>query len=376
MKNISIIMIYVFFIFASNAYASSLSYVSVGFLGIFLLIGFIVIRMRIQIKNLEQKLSDESQIVRDQVKANDRLKKELQRVGSIFHASQEGVIITNPQMEILDTNEAYQAMSGYSYAELLSKKPVVLYSNRHDLVFYAEMNHALEAKGTWRGEVWDKKKNGEEYIKYLRIDSILNSDKSVESYIIIVSDVTEIKKEQERLEHQANFDVLTNIPNRNQFRIIAEHTLALSKRNESRSVVAFLDVDHFKQINDMYGQGAGDNILKQIAQRLEKQLRESDVIARIGGDEFLILMPDIQSSHSVYTSLDRIMSVMREPFVYKTHELNVSVSMGVTFFPEDGDDIDILIRRAGIAMYRSKERGRNRITYFQWMEMKEDGIKT
>jgi len=314
--------------------------------------------------SLKQRLKNSVEALQKQIEISQNTEKYLRPIASVFHNSKEGIIITDPQMVILDVNEAYCDLSGYSHEELIGKKPVILYSNRHSISFYSQMNESLEVNGTWRGEVWDKKKSGEEYAKFLRIDSVRNQEGSIEGFVIIVSDITENKKEIEDLEHQANYDPLTNLPNRTLFQNVAGQILAQSKRRNTKAIVAFLDLDGFKQINDKYGHMTGDGVLKHVARRLEKQMRQSDIIARLGGDEFILLLSDINAISESRALLERILFAIKEPYRVNGLSLSVEASIGVAIYPDDNTDIDLLIRDADIAMYHSKETGRNRISYF------------
>ncbi|AFV96761.1 MULTISPECIES: sensor domain-containing diguanylate cyclase [unclassified Sulfuricurvum] len=320
--------------------------------------------MLFYIRTLNQRLKNESEALQKQIEISQNTEKYLRQIASVFHNSHEGIIITDPHMVILDVNEAYCDMSGYTHEKLIGTKPVILYSNRHAISFYAKMNESLEINGTWRGEVWDKKKSGEEYAKFLRIDSVHSQEGVIEGFVIIVSDITENKKEIEDLEHQANYDALTNLPNRSLFQNVAGQILAQSKRRNTKAIVAFLDLDGFKQINDQYGHTIGDSILKHVSRRLEKQMRQGDIIARLGGDEFVLLLSDINAISESRALLERILFAIKEPYVVNGFSLSIGASIGVAIFPDDKEDIELLIRDADIAMYHSKETGRNKISYF------------
>lgn len=320
--------------------------------------------MAFTIRTLTQRLHNESEALKKQIEISQTTEKYLRQIASVFHNSHEGIIITDPHMVIIDVNEAYCDLSEYTHEELIGKKPVILYSNRHAISFYAKMNESLEINGTWRGEVWDKKKSGEEYAKFLRIDSVHNQEGAIEGFVIIVSDITENKKEIEDLEHQANYDALTNLPNRSLFLNAAGQILAQSKRRNTKAIVAFLDLDGFKQINDRYGHTIGDGLLKHVARRLEKQMRQSDIIARLGGDEFILLLSDINVISESRALLERILFAIKEPYLVNGLSLSIGASIGVAIYPDDKEDIDLLIRDADIAMYHSKETGRNKISYF------------
>lgn len=321
---------------------------------------FLAVRMQLLTRILRKK----SAALEAQIEAGKEAGQYLKRAASVFHNSQEGIIITDADKQILDVNEAFTEITGYTREEAVGKKPSILRSGRHEPSFYSEMNRLLDTIGTWRGEIWNRKKSGEEYAGFLRIDAVKDSNGVVESFIGITSDITEDKKQQEQLQHLANYDPLTNLPNRHLFMTLAEQMLAFTKRKGSKAVIAFLDLDGFKEVNDSHGHSMGDRVLKKVGGRLEQQMRQSDTIARIGGDEFVIFLADIQNREDTHALLERILSVLKEPIVIEGLTLRVGASIGATFYPDDENDIDMLIRHADAAMYRSKEGGRNCITYY------------
>jgi len=334
---------------------------------IIILLGSIIallLFLALRLRNLTLTLRKKSHSLEDQILIREETERYLRRVANVFHNSREGIVMTDPNQVIIDVNEAFTLLTGYTREEAVGQKPKILRSGRHDSYFYTQMNQALEQDGSWRGEIWNKKKNGQEYAEFLRIDSIHNEKGEIENYIGIFSDVTEHKKQQEQLHHMANYDPLTNLPNRNLYMTLAQQILGLAKRNGSKAVVAFLDLDGFKGVNDNYGHEMGDRILKQVAGRLEEHLRQSDTVARIGGDEFVLLLSDVDDKEDVDPLLERILSSLKEPFKVNNIYIMIGASIGVAFYPDDGEEIDMLIRYADMAMYRSKELGRNRITYY------------
>jgi len=331
-----------------------------------MLLAFLMLRMR----NLASGLKVKSEALEEQISIAETARLQLNRAASVFHNSGEGIVITDAQKRIIDVNEAFTELTGYSKAEVMGKKPIILRSGHHDLSFYRALDEALAKDGSWRGEIWDRKKNGEEYAGFLRIDSVRDSDGKTESFIGIMSDITESIKQQDQLHHMANYDPLTNLPNRRLFMNLAEQMLLFAKRKNTKAVIAFLDLDGFKEVNDRYGHGIGDRVLKKIARRLEEQMRKSDSIARMGGDEFVILLADVHTTEDAQILLSRMLQVIKEPIEMDGLSISVGASIGATFFPDDDSEIDMLIRHADTAMYRAKETGRNRITYYDPQERK------
>lgn len=329
--------------------------------GVIALLIFLTTKMR----RLTNTLRSNSESLENQIVIVKENEKYLRRAANVFHNSREGIIITNPQKIIIDVNEAFCELTGYAPEEVIGNKPIILRSGMHENLFYEKLNEAINTLGSWRGEIWNRKKNGERYAEFLRIDAVRDEKGEVENYIGIFSDITEHLKRQEQLHHMANYDPLTNLPNRYLFMTLAEQILSFSKRKNSKAVISFLDLDGFKQVNDVYGHEIGDNILKQVADRLEKQLRQSDAIARIGGDEFVVVFSDIDMISDAQQLFDRILKALEEPFVVNGHLITIGASIGASLYPDHGEEVEMLVRHADAAMYRSKANGRNQITYFK-----------
>ncbi len=337
----------------------------IGLSGVIALLIFFTINIR----RLANGLRSKSESLEHQIAIVHEHEKYLKRAASVFHNSGEGIVITDGNKVIIDVNEAFCFLTGYNSLEVLGKTPKILRSKRHEEFFFMQMDEALNQGKSWRGEVWNVKKSGEEYAEYLRIDTIRNGQGEIENYIGIFSDITEHKKQEEQLHHMANFDSLTNLPNRHLYMTLAQQILGSAKRQGSKAVVVFLDLDRFKPVNDTYGHEMGDHILKKVALRLRKHLRQSDAIARVGGDEFVILLSDVYSKGDVHPFLERILKSLKESFDVNDTTITIGASIGAAFYPDDGEDVDTLIRYADMAMYRSKENGRNQVTYFDQEKM-------
>lgn len=317
-----------------------------------------------KMRRLANSLRWKSNSLERQIAIVQENEKYLRRAANVFHNSSEGIIITNLQKMIIDVNEAFCELTGYEREEVIGQKPTLLRSGMHEKQFYNKLNEAIKNHGSWRGEIWNRKKNGERYAEFLRIDAVRDEKGNVENYIGIFSDITEYLRRQEQLHHMANYDPLTNLPNRHLFMTLAEQILSFSKRKNSKAVISFLDLDGFKAVNDKYGHEIGDKVLKQVANRLEKQLRQSDAIARIGGDEFVVIFSDIDIIDDVEPLFERILIVLKEPFLVNGHTITIGASIGASLYPDDGEAVELLVRYADAAMYRSKANGRNQVTYF------------
>lgn len=317
-------------------------------------------------RRLAKTLRSKSESLEKQIAIVQENEKYLRRAANVFHNSREGIVITSPQKVIIDVNEAFCELTGYDRDEVVGQKPILLRSGMHEKQFYDKLDEAIERRGSWRGEIWNQKKSGECYAEFLRIDAVRDAEGNVENYIGIFSDITEHLKRQEQLHHMANYDPLTNLPNRHLFMTLAEQVLSFSKRNNTKAVISFLDLDGFKQVNDLYGHATGDRILKEVADRLGKQLRQSDAIARIGGDEFVVVFSDIGTLDDVQPLFERILKALKEPFSVNGNIITIGASIGASICPDHGEDIEMLVRHADAAMYRSKANGRNQITYFDY----------
>lgn len=324
----------------------------------------LLIVVMVKMGRLTRSLRSQSESLEKQIQIVRENEQYLRRAASVFHNSREGIVITDPNKIIIDVNEAFCQLTGYTEEEVIGKKPIILRSGMHEAEFYQKLDEAVRNEGSWRGEIWNRKKSGECYAEFLRIDSVRDEEGNIENYIGIFSDITEHLRRQEQIHHMANYDSLTNLPNRYLFMTLAEQILAFSKRKHSKAVVAFLDLDGFKEVNDLYGHGVGDKVLKQVAQRLEKQLRESDAIARIGGDEFVIVLSSMDIQNDANPLFERIIRAMNDPFEVDTYTIRIGVSIGVAVYPDQSEEVDMLVRYADTAMYRSKAKGRNCITYY------------
>ncbi|MDD2780247.1 diguanylate cyclase [Sulfuricurvum sp.] len=323
-------------------------------------------------RHLANTLRLKSDSLEKQISIVQETEKYLRRAANVFHNSREGIIITDPQKVIIDVNEAFCELTGYDRDEVIGQKPILLRSGMHDKQFYEKLDDAIVTHGSWRGEIWNRKKSGERYAEFLRIDAVRDGEGAIENYIGIFSDITEHLKRQEQLHHMANYDPLTNLPNRHLFMTLAEQILSFSKRKNTKAVISFLDLDGFKQVNDLYGHAIGDRVLKEVADRLGKQLRQSDAIARIGGDEFVVIFSDIDTLEDVQPLFERMLKTLKEPFSVNENVITIGASIGASLYPDHGEEVEMLVRHADAAMYRSKENGRNQVTYFDQEKMGRD----
>jgi len=302
-------------------------------------------------------------VVRDITKRK-MAEEELVFAAKVFEHSIEGIVVTDLNGTISQVNPAFTVITGYTAAEAIGQNPKILKSDRHPLSFYQQMWAQLSREGQWAGEIWNRRKSGEVYPEWLTINAVRNPQGQITNYVSIFHDITELKHQQEALEHQAQHDALTGLPNRVLLNDRLQMALARMERRKSKLALLFLDLDHFKNINDGFGHTAGDNLLVELSQRLLAQLRLGDTLARQGGDEFLILLPEVESVDDVGVIAERLLKSLQAPFYHLEIEYFITASIGVTIAPDDGSDAGALIKNADMAMYRAKNLGRNSYQFF------------
>lgn len=283
----------------------------------------------------------------------------------VFENTSEGVILLDAQGDFVFVNRAFQRISGYVEEEVLGKNYNILNSGRHDKVFFEEINQILVEKGVWQGEIWQRRKNGEIYPVWQAISTIKDNYGEIFQYVAVCNDLTTRLQDEERIKYLAYHDALTGLPNR--YLLFERLTLALAHahRNNSKVAVIFLDLDRFKDVNDTFGHVAGDLLLKEAGERLQSCLREDDTVARIGGDEFTVLLSEIKGIEDAGLVARKLSGVFENPYDLGGKEVIITLSMGIAVAPEDGTDVQTLLRHADIAMYRAKEQGGNRYWFFE-----------
>ena len=283
----------------------------------------------------------------------------------VFANNTEAIMITDAKRNIVMVNRAFIEITGYAEDEVLGKNPRILASGKQTKEFYLDFYGALESKDAWRGEIWNKRKNGEIFPEWVTVSVLRDEQDKITHYIAIYMDFTERKKEEERIQYLANYDVLTGLPNRYLLNDRLEQSLSLAQRHQTKIAVLFIDLDHFKNINDSLGHDIGDALLEMVSQRLQACLRRSDTIARQGGDEFVALLGDLNSEDEVTFIAEKMLDSLRGEFRVNEYQLSVSTSIGVSIYPDDGETSVQLLRNADLAMYRAKDAGRNRFEYYK-----------
>ncbi|MCG7913179.1 MAG: EAL domain-containing protein [Candidatus Thiodiazotropha weberae] len=288
----------------------------------------------------------------------------LQQAAQIIEHTMEAVLITNIDGTIESTNPAFSEITGYTQPEIIRNHPRLLISAKHSPEFLSELWDHVRSTGSWRGELWNQRKNGEIYPVWMTISCVRDQRGEALHYVMVFSDITSLKQTQSQLEHLAHHDSLTNLPNRLLFEDRLEHALAQAKRQKRQLAVLFLDLDRFKNINDSLGHAMGDELLKEVAKRLQNILRDDDTAARLGGDEFTVLVENLEDPSQAAVVAAKIQDKFKAPFKIAGRELHVTASIGISIFPEDGRDVADLTKNADAAMYQAKEQGRNNYRYY------------
>ncbi|WP_157606747.1 EAL and GGDEF domain-containing protein [Sedimenticola selenatireducens] len=293
-----------------------------------------------------------------------RAEQRLRQSAAVFENISEGMFITDIKGRILDVNKAFSEITGYTREEVLGANPRLWKSERHDADFYRAMWSSITRRGQWRGEIWNRRKDGNIYPAQLTISSISDDQGSVTHYVALFSDITNLKQSEEQLERLAHHDPLTELPNRLLFNARLSHALEQSRRSNQRLALLFIDLDRFKHINDSFGHVVGDELLRQVAGRLTACMREEDTVARIGGDEFIVLLESVGEPTHVVVAAEKILENFASPFQLHEREVFISPSIGISIYPRDGSDCGSLLRNADTAMYRAKEAGRNGFAFY------------
>ncbi|WP_432742616.1 EAL domain-containing protein [Methylobacter sp. G7] len=282
----------------------------------------------------------------------------------VYQAIGEAIMVADADNRIVTVNPAFTELTGYSLQEAIGQSTTLLKSGHQNEAFYQIMWHTLETTGHWQGEIWNRRKNGETYLEWLTINTVYDDQNKVRHRVAMFSDITDQKHAEQTIWQQANFDSLTGLPNRHLFYERLAQEMKKSRRVGLPLALLFLDLDHFKDVNDTLGHGKGDLLLKEMAQRLLNCVRNTDTVARLGGDEFTIILAELQEQDSIERIAQDILYQLTKPFELAGEIAYVSVSIGITLYPEDTDNIDVLIKNADQAMYAAKDQGRNCRHYF------------
>ncbi|GAB3188846.1 bifunctional diguanylate cyclase/phosphodiesterase [Hydrogenophaga aquatica] len=293
-----------------------------------------------------------------------RIEGRLDLMATVFQHSREAIMITDAQNRIIATNNAFSLLTGYSGDEVLGRNPRMLSAGLTPTDLYRQLWHDLNEHGTWQGEIWDRRKDGRVYPKWLSINTVRDEQARITHYIGIFSDITERKQAEERIYRLAHHDSLTGLSNRMSLTLELSHAVLQASRHGHVLTVMLIDLDNFKEINDVHGHAIGDQLLQQVAQRLQQAVRHGDKVARLGGDEFVILLSQVSGRDAAGQVAEKIRLALDAPFTVDHLKLRTTASIGLSCFPDDGDTSELLLKRADTAMYHAKSQGRNQTCFY------------
>ncbi len=284
----------------------------------------------------------------------------------VFDNTSEGLLVTDSEGIILAVNRALCETCGYGADELVGKTPAVLKSGAYESAFYEAMWYALKQDGGWRGEIKNRRKSGEIYSAWATITGVSDPDGSIEQYVAVYSDVSILKASEERFQHLAHHDVLTGLPNRLLLHARLEHALERAQRKHRSVALLFIDLDQFKPVNDMLGHDVGDELLREVARRLQETVRKEDTVARLGGDEFVVLLEGLEAKEDAVHIAEKLLAALNRSIFLRDHQVMIGASIGIAFFPDEAADSAALFKLADERMYQAKEQGRNLCVWQSW----------
>lgn len=297
---------------------------------------------------------------------------ELQLAAKVYENVVDGIMVTDSDGVILSVNPAFTWITGYAAIEVVGKKPSILKSGQHDEDFYSDMWKHLRRDGYWKGEMWNRRKNGETYPQGMTITGITGERGKIVQYVGVFQDITDVKRHEAEISYHAYHDPLTGLPNRLLFDDRLRHAISRARRDNKKAAVMYIDLDGFKAINDTHGHNVGDLVLKGVAVRLTSALREEDTISRLGGDEFIILLEHTGHRRGLQLVAEKILVAIKEPFSLNGVEISLGASLGVAMFPCEVGDTETLMKSADAAMYAAKQDGKNRFMFYGDIKEKRD----
>ena len=289
----------------------------------------------------------------------------LRQAATVFESTREGVVITDLQPRIIGVNAAYTAITGYSESEVLGNNPRLLQSGREDQAFYQAMWNSIVESGYWQGEIWNRRKNGELFPQLLTVSTVYDGEGLPSNYVGVMTDLSQLKDTEARFEHLAHYDPLTGLPNRLLLQSRLKHALEMAERHKRQVAVLYIDLDRFKNVNDSLGHPAGDELLEALAKRMLGRLRDDDTLGRLGGDEFLLILEDVERPEDAAGMAKDLIQMLEHAFqLHDGHEVYVGASIGISLYPDDGATSTELIQHADVALYQAKEAGRNTFSFY------------
>lgn len=302
--------------------------------------------------------------VKEDITQQKEAEEQLRMVETVFRTSNEAIMITDQNGLIKTTNPAFTRITGYTPEEVQGRGPNILNSGRHDKHFYQSMWQELNQKGAWSGEIWNRRKDGTIYPEWLSVSVVYDHEGDISEYVAVFTDITKRKNDEAKIIHQAYYDELTQLPNRTLLSDRLNLAIATADRDKQIIALLFIDLDRFKYVNDSMGHEYGDDLLRQVAQRFNNCVRDTDTVARFGGDEFVVLLHNIKSEADAAHVAGKLVDRLSQPFLLAGREIIIGASIGIAMHPGDADTAEMLIRNADLAMYKAKQSGRNQVHFF------------
>ena len=319
----------------------------------------------VSLANVEEPDSAHYIIVVEDISARRLAEEQLRQASRVLESTAEAIMVTDTSLNIVKINRAFTEITGYTEAEVLGQPWSILRQEFFDDDFIREIVVSIIKSGDWQGELWNRRKSGERYPSWVTISAVLDEQHSISHYVTVFSDISLVKQSQQELDRLAHHDALTGLPNRLLFNARLEHAVEAARRENDRLAVLFIDLDRFKDVNDTLGHHVGDQLLIQVAAAMQGELRAEDTLARLGGDEFIIILERVPQPERVEAVARKLLEVVAEPFNLGGRDIFVSGSIGIALHPEDGEDVDTLVRNADAAMYQAKSCGRNNFQFYR-----------
>ena len=304
------------------------------------------------------------QSIKRDITDRQKLEEALLINASVFDSSLEGIMITDSNNNIIDVNNSFTTITGYSREEVIGKNPKLLSSDLQSKDFYKSLWQSLQQNRSWRGEIWDRRKSGEVYAEILSITVVCDDVGKVQHYVAVFSDISHFKEHVAELSRIAHYDALTGIPNRVLLADRMKQAIAQTDREQNKLAFCLIDLDGFKPVNDALGHEIGDQVLIEVAKRIGNTIRGGDTVARLGGDEFVLLLLGLANEGECVVTLERLLAAVAQPITVKDKSITLSASIGVSFYQQDDENSDNLMRHADQAMYIAKRSGKNRFYIF------------
>lgn len=302
--------------------------------------------------------------VKEDITHQKETEEQLKMIEAVFNTSNEAIMVADSNGLIKTINPAFSRITGYSIEEVKGKNPSILSSGRHGIEFYDDMWQQILRQGSWSGEIWNRRKNGTIYPEWLSVSVVYDNDGGICEYVAVFSDITKRKNDEAQIVRQAYYDELTELPNRTLMADRLDLAIRTADRDEQKIALLFMDLDRFKYVNDSLGHEYGDDLLRQVAGRLNECVRDTDMVARFGGDEFVVLLHNIRSEADASHVAQKLIDQISTPFKLSGRDIIIGTSIGIAMHPGDADTAEVLIRNADLAMYKAKQSGRNQAHFF------------